>query len=125
MKRAILALAFSGLAACATLAGDNPETAADQRFRAIYEAEWDWRKTIDPTAGEEDDTGGAPGLTTWPRVDPATQATRLAYWLDVMQRLDAIDPATLSRDQRINSASIASRSPSTSFASSSASTKNP
>jgi len=101
MKRAILTLAIAGLAACTTFAG-APETAADQRFRAIYEAEWDWRKAIDPTDGEQDGSEAAPGPTTWPRVDPATQATRLAYWQDVTQRLDAIDPATLSPEQRIN-----------------------
>jgi uncharacterized protein (DUF885 family) len=102
MKRAFLAFALAGLTACASLPADLPATAADQRFRAIYEAEWDWRRTIDPTDGEDDDTGGAPGLTAWPRVDPATQAARLAYWQDVMQRLDAIDPTTLSPEQRIS-----------------------
>lgn len=102
MKRVFLALGLAGLAACTSLPADPPEAAADQRFRLIYEAEWDWRRTIDPTDGEEDDTGGAPGLTTWPRVDPATQAARLAYWQDVIQRLDAIDPTTLSSEQRIN-----------------------
>jgi uncharacterized protein (DUF885 family) len=102
MKRVILALAFASLAACTTLTGNNRETPTDRRFRAIYEAEWTWRKTIDPSDSEEDDTSGAPGLTSWSRVDPATQATRLAYWQDVMQRLDGLDPANMSPEQRVN-----------------------
>ncbi|MCF8508359.1 MAG: DUF885 family protein [Hyphomonadaceae bacterium] len=102
MKRVILAIAFVGLAACSSLPASNSETTADQRFRAIYEAEWDWRKTIDPADGQQDESDAAPGPSTWPRVDSATQATRLAYWQDVMQRLNAIDPATLSADERIN-----------------------
>jgi uncharacterized protein (DUF885 family) len=102
MKRLMLVVAIAGLAACTTLSGGPRETAMDQEFRAIYETEWAWRKALDPTDGEEDDTGGEAGVATWARVDPATQATRLAYWQDVIRRLDAIDPATLSPGQRVN-----------------------
>jgi uncharacterized protein (DUF885 family) len=102
MRRFFFVLALTSAAACAALPIGPRETSADQRFRAIYEAEWSWRKTIDPSDGEEDDTGGKPGLTAWSRVDPATQATRLAYWQNVMERLDALNPADLSPEQRIN-----------------------
>ncbi|MEY2758510.1 MAG: hypothetical protein RIR33_2288 [Pseudomonadota bacterium] len=102
MKRLMLVVAIAGLAACTTLSGGPRETLMDQQFRAIYETEWAWRKALDPTEGEEDDTGGEAGVATWARVDPATQATRLAYWQDVTRRLDAIDPKTLSPGQRVN-----------------------
>jgi uncharacterized protein (DUF885 family) len=100
MKRLFFAAAIAGLTACTTLSG-APETAMDQRFRAIYEAEWDWRKSLDPN-GDEDDTAESDGAHAWSRTDPATQATRLAYWQGVMKQLDALNPAAMSAEQRIN-----------------------
>jgi hypothetical protein len=79
MNRLLSALVLAGvLGACATLGGSPAESAADARFRAIYETEWEWRQASEP---EEDsdtpDEEKAP--RTWGKVDPATQAERLAY----------------------------------------------
>ena len=72
---------------------------ADARFAAIHQAEWRWR--VEQRLAGDDSTRGRvrPEL---PRVDAATQATRLAYWQDVLRRLDGIDPGALSRPERIN-----------------------
>ena len=71
----------------------------DRRFAAIHQAEWRWR--VEQRLASEDSTRGRvrPEL---PRVDAATQATRLAYWQDVLRRLDGIDPNALSSPERIN-----------------------
>lgn len=73
--------------------------AADARFKALYEKEWAWRQAeLARSDGPEDDTL-APHL---PRVDPASQASRLAYWQDVRRKLDAIAEKDLSVEQRVN-----------------------
>ena len=75
---------------------------ADARFQAIYTAEWRWRKT-QQLENEEDDEGTDSGAASaLPRVDSATQARRLAYWQGVMDKLDAIAPATLSAPEQVN-----------------------
>ncbi len=82
-----------------TVAAPALAAPADARFKTIYETEWTWRQDeLARSDGPEDDTL-APRL---PRVDAASQTRRLAYWQDVRRRLDAISPADLSPDQRVN-----------------------
>lgn len=73
-------------------------TAADGRFRAIYQQEWSWRsgESRGPADMHLPDNGR---LDT---VDAASQARRLAYWKQVLGELDAIDPHTLSPAERID-----------------------
>ena len=101
MKSVLVGVAFGMLAACTTMSGSPGETAADASFRAIYEAEWEWRKTLDPEEDEESpDADAAP--RSWSRVDPASQAERLAYMKDVIAKLDALDTQALSPEAKIN-----------------------
>jgi uncharacterized protein (DUF885 family) len=102
MKR-VLAAVLVGvvLTACASIAGAPHESSADVRFRAIYEAEWEWRNSLDPELDDDTpDEEKAP--KTWPRVDPATQAIRLAYMKDVIAKLDALNSRALSPEAQIN-----------------------
>ncbi len=101
MKRLAMGVAAMALAACATMGGRPPESMADGQFRSIYEAEWAWRLSLDPE--EDDDTideDKAP--KTWGRVDPATQAERLAHWKGVIEELNALDQKALSPKAQIN-----------------------
>ena len=75
MKSVLAGVAFGVLAACTTIGGNAGESSADASFRAIYEAEWDWRKTLDPEEDEESsDADAAP--SAWSRVDPAGRRVR-------------------------------------------------
>ncbi len=101
MKRLAMGVAAMTLAACATIGGRPPESPADAKFRTIYESEWTWRQSLDPE--EDDDTvdeDKAP--KTWGRVDPATQAERLAHWKGVIAELDALNKSGLSPEAQIN-----------------------
>lgn len=102
MKYLLLAVVAAGLSACAALPSAPAVTAADQSFRAIHEAEWSWRRSLDPADNEDEETGESSGPVAWQRVDPAIQAERLAYMKGVMAKLDAIDPARLSAEERVN-----------------------
>src|SRR5262245_13080686 len=71
---------------------------ADARLRALYTAEWNWRQR---ELAQRD--GGADNfLDHFPRVDPAAQQARLAYWTRVLAALDSIPFARLSPEERIN-----------------------
>lgn len=72
---------------------------ADARFKAIYTQEWKWRLSQHLEEEEDSENGVQANL---PHVDPATQQKRLAYWQDVIKRLDAIAPAKLSAPEQIN-----------------------
>jgi len=76
-------------------------TAADQRLRRLYEAEWAWRLEQDAQTDEQGPGSGADHL---PRVDPAAQAARLAYWQRALAELDAIPVAELSPEEKVNAA---------------------
>ncbi len=102
MERLLMVVALAVLSACTSLPGARDETAMDRRFRAIYEAERGWNKTFDPAEITEDEQGEDVGARAWPRVDPAAQAERLAYLEGVMAKLDALDPAALSPEGRVN-----------------------
>jgi len=73
-------------------AADTQADTPDERFVALTAAEWAWRgKQMVP---DEDMPGGAAGHL--PDVSEAAQQARLAYWRDVLKKLEAIDPATLT-----------------------------
>ena len=75
---------------------------ADARFKAIYTEELKWRQT-QKQESDEDDEGSESGVSSaLPRIDAATQATRLAYWQGVLKKLDGINPASLSGEEHIN-----------------------
>jgi uncharacterized protein (DUF885 family) len=74
-------------------------TTADARFQSIYKTEWQWRIAQRLADDDELPKGVRPGL---PHVDAATQETRRRYWEGVLKQLDAIDPAALSKAERIN-----------------------
>jgi len=85
-------------AAIAPAHADEP--GADERFKAIYETEWDWRKTQFPSFDEDKESRAR--IDSLPRVDAATQKERLARWDDVLRQLDALPQAELSASERIN-----------------------
>jgi len=73
-------------------------TPADARFEALYKREWAWRMNEFP----ERERGDAPVPDRLPKVDPASEVRRLAYWQAVRKDLDAIPEAGLSESQKIN-----------------------
>jgi uncharacterized protein (DUF885 family) len=72
---------------------------ADARLRALYTAEWSWRQR---ELAQRDGGGAENFLDHFPRVDPAAQQARLAYWTRVLAALDSIPFARLSPEERIN-----------------------
>jgi uncharacterized protein (DUF885 family) len=71
---------------------------ADQRFEAIYTAEWEWRTQL--SGPNEDSPAGA--AKRLPDVGPKVQAEKLKRWEATERALAAIDPATLSPANRAN-----------------------
>jgi uncharacterized protein (DUF885 family) len=108
MKQTVLAAALSlalsipfAPPACAAAAPAAARAAnqADQRFQAIYRAEWQWR-TQQRLAWDEDEAHDVQDAL--PKVDARAQAARLAMWEGVLRRLDGIRAAELSPPERIN-----------------------
>jgi len=81
------------LGACTSKSG-----AADSRLAAIYTSEWKWREQQFP----DDEDAQKPIQDHLPKVDPATQAMRLARWEDTLAKLDSIPLAELSPAERLN-----------------------
>src|SRR6478736_8840890 len=71
---------------------------ADERLRIIYTEEWKWR--LEQFPGLEGVMKPVPDRL--PKVDPATQETRLRYWQDVLHKLDDVPRAQLSPEGQIN-----------------------
>ena len=72
----------------------QPDASADARLRALYTEEWNWRQ-IEMARG--------PGAADrFPRVDAASQETRLAYWTRTLATLDTIPFDQLSSEEKIN-----------------------
>ena len=76
-------------------------SSADQRLRALYEAEWAWRREQEARL-----PGRGPGAAAdhLPRVDPASQQARMAYWQRTLAELDRIPVAELSAEEKLNHA---------------------
>jgi uncharacterized protein (DUF885 family) len=74
------------------------QASADDRFKALYSAEWKWRQA--QFAGGEDDVKEI--ADHLPKVDPATQQMRLQHWEDVLKQLAAIPRGKLSAAGQVN-----------------------
>lgn len=85
--------------ATAAAAADEAAAPADAAFRALYEREWAWRQA---QFGRSERPDGVRTATTLPDVSAQAWQQRLAYWTEVLEALDAIDPAALSPAERIN-----------------------
>ena len=92
---ALLVLSLAGTPAALAKAG-----AADQQFQSLYEKEWKWR--VESFGNIDEDSDDSAGNDHLPDVGASAQAERLKVWTDVLHQLDAIDPAQLSADNRIN-----------------------
>ena len=84
-----------------------PASSADARLRALYTAEWEWRRT-ELARGDGPEEGGprrdGPAADHFPRVDAPAQQARLAYWTRLLASLDSIPFAELSPEEKVNAA---------------------
>jgi uncharacterized protein (DUF885 family) len=98
-----------GLIAAVVLAGSaNAQVAAaptaDQRLKAIYDAEWQWRLA---QTGQVQDGVDVRAGDRLPCVTQACQDQRARYWQGVADQLAAIPDAELSAEERLNKAVLA------------------
>ncbi len=100
----LLLFALSAFAVRADATAQTPTTpapgSADNRLRALYNAEWSWREQQTGRGLGEGSRGG--GADRFPRVDAVTQETRLAYWTKALADLEAIPFAELSPEEKVN-----------------------
>ncbi|MBQ5940789.1 MULTISPECIES: DUF885 family protein [unclassified Massilia] len=87
-----------GLAMGPAMAPAAAATQADTRFKTIYTKEWKWRVS-EKLARADDERGVSPDIA---RVDGPAQEARRLYWEGILKELDAIRPANLSPNERIN-----------------------
>jgi uncharacterized protein (DUF885 family) len=73
---------------------------ADQRLKALYDAEWDWRQK--EFAREPGQVGRGAAADHLPRVDAASQQKRLEYWQKALAELDKIPLGQLSPEEKLN-----------------------
>jgi len=103
----LLGISATGLmtpSAAAAGASANAGTAtandAAARFKALYTREWSWR--AQQQAGGDDENGGGRPADHLPKVDPATQDMRTAYWQQVLKELDTVPQAQLPAVDQVN-----------------------
>ncbi|HUE89157.1 MAG TPA: DUF885 family protein [Vicinamibacterales bacterium] len=106
MLRSVLrhSLIVVGLCAAFVLVPASGQTqrdasSADERLRALYTEEWNWRQK---ELARGDQPGGASASDRFPRVDAASQQARLAYWTNTLATLDAIPFNELSPEEKVN-----------------------
>jgi uncharacterized protein (DUF885 family) len=97
VRTLVLALLLSAPAALIAQAATNE---ADQRLKALYNAEWDWRQK--EFAREPGQVGRGAAADHLPRVDAASQQQRLEYWQKVLADLDKIPLQQLSPEEKLN-----------------------
>jgi uncharacterized protein (DUF885 family) len=93
---AAIVLMAVGVPAIAAVAKTG--STADDRFKALYTAEWKWRE--DQFAGGEDDVKEI--VDHLVKVDPATQEVRLQHWEKTLKDLAAIPRDRLSAANQVN-----------------------
>ncbi|MCW6027091.1 DUF885 family protein [Stenotrophomonas sp. SRS1] len=81
-------------------AGTATANDAAARFKALYTREWTWR--AQQQAGGDDENGGGRPADHLPKVDPATQDMRTAYWQQVLKELDTVAQAQLPAVDQVN-----------------------
>ncbi len=97
MTARLIGLGFALALGVAPVGQAASPASPDSRFKALYTAEWAWRKA---QGLDEDDTGAVrPNL---PQVDPAAEHARLIYWSKVLGQLDQISPQALSPADQVN-----------------------
>ncbi|HZP66755.1 MAG TPA: DUF885 family protein [Rudaea sp.] len=102
MRRTIGYWLAAGLAMAAMAHAETPDRdSVDARFKAIYTAEWQWRREQFPGLDDEDREASAHD-DRLPAVDPATQKQRLAYWEEVLHKLEQIPTEQLSTENQVN-----------------------
>jgi uncharacterized protein (DUF885 family) len=78
--------------------GQQGTRSADERLRALYTEEWNWRrKELARDPNQPQDTSDH-----FPKVDAASQQARLAYWTKTLADLDAIPFDQLSAEEKVN-----------------------
>jgi uncharacterized protein (DUF885 family) len=104
MRLPLLALLLAASAFPAALpaqpTGQAAQSSADERLRRLYSEEWQWRLRQEQRVPA--DGGRAVAGDRLPRIDPAAQRERLAYWERVLAELDRIPLAELSPAEREN-----------------------
>lgn len=90
-------LMSAGAAAQPLVAEKGASQSADERLKALYEAEWAWRT-------QEFGSADRSANDRMPHVDAASQQRRLAYWDKVLATLDAIPVDRLSPKEQVNAA---------------------
>jgi len=98
MTKSIVLRALLLAGTFATAVAQSP-TPTDTHFRAITTAEDAWRLS-QRGAGDPDHPEKI--LAELPDVTPATQDAALHHWQQVLAKLDAIKPASLSPDEKVN-----------------------
>ncbi|HKS55861.1 MAG TPA: DUF885 family protein [Steroidobacteraceae bacterium] len=93
----VLAFLLSAPAALVAQTAANP---ADQRLKALYDAEWDWRTKEEARVPGEFGRHSADDHLQ--RVDAASQQRRLEYWQKTLAELDKIPLDQLSPREKIN-----------------------
>nr|WP_315765089.1 DUF885 family protein [Sphingomonas sp. Y38-1Y] len=89
--------------AVAPLAAQTAAATPDPRLKALYDAEWAFRSR--EFADLADAKPGEPSADDHlPSVTPAAYQRRLAYWKDMLAKVDAIPVAGLSDEDRMNHA---------------------
>lgn len=99
MKKPSAALAAALMLFAASAPSSYAASGADVQFKKIYTQEWSWRQAQKLEDSEDDDSTAKGSL---PRVNLKAQDARLKYWTEVIAKLDAIAPASLSADERID-----------------------
>lgn len=92
------ALFTAVLTAGACVLAQSPTESADERFQAIYSAEYPWRLAQEPPS--EDRPKDLP--LKLPDVGSANQAAKLSRWTDVQEQLRSIAPSELSASVRVD-----------------------
>ncbi|HEX8194354.1 MAG TPA: DUF885 family protein [Allosphingosinicella sp.] len=80
-----------------TAAMQPAPSAAEQRFKALYEREWRWRQS-EAGGGEEESRV----RSRLPDVTPRAQEARLRYWQQVLGELSRIERAQLTPDRQLD-----------------------